>query len=55
MVRVVSVTLYIPLNFITSGNPIADAVTAIGLSPAANYYGLAATFPAPGTTRSTPS
>jgi amino acid transporter len=38
---VVSVLLYIPLNFIAGGNPIADAVTAIGLY-IAFYYGLTA-------------
>jgi len=37
----VSVALYIPLNFISGGNPIADAVTAIGLY-IAFYYGLTA-------------
>jgi amino acid transporter len=40
-VGVVSVALYIPLNFISGGNPIADAVTAIGLY-IAFYYGLTA-------------
>jgi hypothetical protein len=38
---VVSIALYIPLNFISHGNPIADAVTAIGLY-IAFYYGLTA-------------
>jgi amino acid transporter len=38
---VVSVLLYIPLNYISKGNPIADAVTAIGLY-IAFYYGLTA-------------
>ncbi len=38
---VVSVALYIPMNFISGGNPIADAVTAIGLY-IAFYYGLTA-------------
>jgi amino acid transporter len=37
----VSVALYIPLNFLAGGNPIADAVTAIGLY-IAFYYGLTA-------------
>jgi len=37
----VSVALYIPLNYISGGNPIADAVTAIGLY-IAFYYGLTA-------------
>jgi amino acid transporter len=36
-----SIALYIPLNFISGGNPIADAVTAIGLY-IAFYYGLTA-------------
>jgi amino acid transporter len=36
-----SILLYIPLNFISFGNPIADAVTAIGLY-IAFYYGLTA-------------
>src|ERR1700758_4498511 len=36
-----SIALYIPLNFIAGGNPIADAVTAIGLY-IAFYYGLTA-------------
>src|SRR6202034_2990944 len=39
VVGVVSVALYIPLNFIAGGNPIADGVTAIGLY-IAFYYGL---------------
>src|SRR6185437_9926960 len=34
-----SVALYIPLNYISGGNPIADAVTAIGLY-IAFYYGM---------------
>jgi amino acid transporter len=37
----VSILLYIPLNFISKGNPIGDAVTAIGLY-IAFYYGLTA-------------
>jgi len=37
----VSIALYIPLNYIAGGNPIADAVTAIGLY-IAFYYGLTA-------------
>jgi amino acid transporter len=37
----ISVVLYIPLNYISGGNPIADAVTAIGLY-IAFYYGLTA-------------
>ncbi|HEY6277100.1 MAG TPA: APC family permease [Streptosporangiaceae bacterium] len=37
----ISIILYIPLNYIASGNPIADAVTAIGLY-IAFYYGLTA-------------
>jgi amino acid transporter len=36
-----SIALYIPLNYISGGNPIADAVTAIGLY-IAFYYGLTA-------------
>jgi hypothetical protein len=36
---VCSIVLYIPLNYISHGNPIADAVTAIGLY-IAFYYGL---------------
>jgi amino acid transporter len=36
-----SVALYIPLNYISGGNPIADGVTAIGLY-IAFYYGLTA-------------
>src|SRR5690348_4586603 len=36
-----SIALYIPLNYIAGGNPIADAVTAIGLY-IAFYYGLTA-------------
>src|SRR6185437_8739669 len=36
-----SVALYIPLNYISGGNPIADAVSAIGLY-IAFYYGLTA-------------
>jgi amino acid transporter len=36
-----SIALYIPLNYISKGNPIADAVTAIGLY-IAFYYGLTA-------------
>ena len=41
VVGVASVALYIPLNFIAGGNPIADAVSAIGLY-IAFYYGLTA-------------
>ena len=41
VVGVVAIALYIPLNFISGGNPIADAVTAIGLY-IAFYYGLTA-------------
>jgi amino acid transporter len=37
----ISIALYIPLNYISQGNPIADAVTAIGLY-IAFYYGLTA-------------
>ncbi len=37
----ISVALYIPMNYISGGNPIADAVTAIGLY-IAFYYGLTA-------------
>src|ERR1022692_1949571 len=37
----VSIALYIPLNYISHGNPIGDAVTAIGLY-IAFYYGLTA-------------
>jgi amino acid transporter len=37
----VSIALYIPLNYISGGNPIADAVSAIGLY-IAFYYGLTA-------------
>jgi amino acid transporter len=36
---VISIALYIPLNYLSGGNPIADAVTAIGLY-IAFYYGL---------------
>jgi len=36
-----SIALYIPLNYVSGGNPIADAVTAIGLY-IAFYYGLTA-------------
>jgi amino acid transporter len=36
-----SIILYIPMNYISFGNPIADAVTAIGLY-IAFYYGLTA-------------
>ena len=36
-----SICLYIPLNYSSGGNPIADAVTAIGLY-IAFYYGLTA-------------
>jgi len=38
---VVSIALYIPMNYIAAGNPIADAVSAIGLY-IAFYYGLTA-------------
>ena len=38
---VISIALYIPMNYISAGNPIADAVTAIGLY-IAFYYGLTA-------------
>jgi amino acid transporter len=38
---VISIALYIPLNYLSGGNPIADAVTAIGLY-IAFYYGLTA-------------
>jgi amino acid transporter len=37
----VSIALYIPLNYISGGNPIADAVTALGLY-IAFYYGMTA-------------
>jgi amino acid transporter len=37
----VSILLYIPMNYISGGNPIADGVTAIGLY-IAFYYGLTA-------------
>jgi amino acid transporter len=37
----VSIALYIPMNYISGGNPIADAVTALGLY-IAFYYGLTA-------------
>ena len=37
----ISIIVYIPLNYISGGNPIADAVTAIGLY-IAFYYGLTA-------------
>jgi amino acid transporter len=37
----ISILLYIPLNYLSGGNPIADAVTAIGLY-IAFYYGLTA-------------
>ena len=37
----VSIALYIPFNYIAGGNPIGDAVTAIGLY-IAFYYGLTA-------------
>jgi hypothetical protein len=36
-----SILLYIPLNYISGGNPIADAVTALGLY-IAFYYGMTA-------------
>jgi len=38
---IVSIALYIPFNYIAGGNPIGDAVTAIGLY-IAFYYGLTA-------------
>jgi amino acid transporter len=41
VVGVASVALYVPLNYISGGNPIADAVSAIGLY-IAFYYGLTA-------------
>jgi amino acid transporter len=41
VVGVISVALYIPLNYISQGSPIADAVAAIGLY-IAFYYGLTA-------------
>jgi len=41
VVGVASVALYIPLNYVSGGNPIADAVSAIGLY-IAFYYGLTA-------------
>jgi amino acid transporter len=41
VVGVAAAALYIPLNFISGGNPIADAVAAIGLF-IAFYYGLTA-------------
>jgi amino acid transporter len=41
VVGAASVALYIPLNFISGGNPIADGVAAIGLY-IAFYYGLTA-------------
>ena len=41
VVGVAAVALYIPLNYIAGGNPIADAVSAIGLY-IAFYYGLTA-------------
>jgi amino acid transporter len=41
VVGVAAVALYIPLNYISQGNPIADAVSAIGLY-IAFYYGLTA-------------
>jgi len=37
----ISIILYIPMNYISGGNPIGDAVTAIGLY-IAFYYGLTA-------------
>jgi amino acid transporter len=37
----ISIAVYVPLNYISGGNPIADAVTAIGLY-IAFYYGLTA-------------
>jgi amino acid transporter len=41
VVGVASVALYVPLNYISGGNPIADGVSAIGLY-IAFYYGLTA-------------
>ena len=41
MIGASAIVLYIPLNYISGGNPIADAVTAIGLY-IAFYYGLTA-------------
>jgi amino acid transporter len=41
VIGAVAIALYIPLNFLAGGNPIADAVTAIGLF-IAFYYGLTA-------------
>jgi len=41
VVGAAAVALYIPLNYISQGNPIADAVSAIGLY-IAFYYGLTA-------------
>jgi amino acid transporter len=41
VIGAMSIALYIPLNYIAGGNPIADAVTAIGLY-IAFYYGLTA-------------
>jgi hypothetical protein len=41
VVGVAAAALYIPLNYISGGNPIADAVSAIGLY-IAFYYGLTA-------------
>jgi amino acid transporter len=41
VIGAVAIALYIPLNYIAGGNPIADAVTAIGLY-IAFYYGLTA-------------
>ena len=41
VIGAISIALYIPLNYISGGNPIADAVTAIGLY-IAFYYGLTA-------------
>ena len=41
VVGVAAVVLYVPLNYISGGNPIADAVSAIGLY-IAFYYGLTA-------------
>jgi hypothetical protein len=41
VVGAIAILLYVPLNFISGGNPIADAVSAIGLY-IAFYYGLTA-------------
>jgi amino acid transporter len=41
VIGAMSIALYVPLNYVSGGNPIADAVTAIGLY-IAFYYGLTA-------------